>query len=387
VQETNRYRNITEKLVQRTDDQLLRTLQPVSFEESKERVSIDGRVFLNFSSNDYLGLSMNPELIERSIEYTRRYGTSSSASRLISGSLTIHHQLEEKIAVLCSSEDCILFGSGFLANTTILPALAGRGDLILADKHIHNSIIQGGLLSRASFRRFRHNDCNHLENLLKRHRAGSGNDCWVVTESLFSMDGDLAPIDEIAGLCKKFGAFLMVDDAHSFGVWGEKGLGITSGRDDIDLKLGTLGKAGGGYGAFALCSKIIKEYLVNYCAGIIYSTSPTPGAIGAADAAFDLIPRMENSRILLKRNINYLTDGLKLMRRERPDATRPTQIIPILLDDEAEALSVAAMLFEAGIFVQPIRPPTVDRSRLRVTLSALHSKEDIDCLLEGLTYD
>jgi len=387
VQETNRYRNITEKLLQRTDDQLLRALQPVSFHKSKERITIGGRDLLNFSSNDYLGLSMNPELIERSAEYTRRYGTSSSASRLISGSLSIHHQLEKKIAKLYSSEDCILFGSGFLANATILPALAGRGDLILADKHIHNSIIQGGLLSRASFRRFRHNDCNHLENLLKRHRPDSGNDCWVVTESLFSMDGDLAPIDDIAALCKKFGAFLMVDDAHAFGVWGKKGLGITSGRDDIDLKLGTLGKAGGGYGAFVLCSNKLKEYLVNYCAGIIYSTSPAPGAIGAADAVFDMIPRMENSRELLRRNIKSLTDGLQLTGRECLGSSRPTQIIPILLNNEAEALSVAARLFEAGIFVQPIRPPTVDQSRLRVTLSSLHTKEDIDCLLEGLTYD
>lgn len=384
MQDTIRYRNINTRLAQRNNDQLLRTLRPVSFDDGKERIVIDGSVFLNFSGNDYLGLSTHPELIERSNMYTSRYGTSSSASRLISGSLLIHHKLEEKIAALCSGEDCLLFGSGFQANATILPALAGRGDLILADKRIHNSIIQGGLLSRASFRRFRHNNCEHLEELLKRYNPGPGNDCWVVTESLFSMDGDLAPIDNIAVLCKKYGACLMVDDAHAFGVWGDKGFGFTSGRDDIDLKLGTLGKAGGGYGAFAICSKEIKEYLINFCAGIIYSTSPAPGTIGAADAAFDLIPQMESSRKVLRQNIDYFMDGLNIMGLETSESTRRTQIIPILLQDEAEALAISARLFEAGIFVQPIRPPTVERSRLRITLSSLHTKEDIDSLLEVL---
>lgn len=363
---------------------MLRALRPVSFDGSKERIVIDKKVFLNFSSNDYLGLSTHPDLIERSNMYTSRYGTSSSASRLISGSFLIHHRLEEKIAALYSSEDCLLFGSGFQANVTILPALASRGDLILADKHVHNSIIQGGLLSRSSFRRFRHNDCGHLEELLKKYNPGTDNDCWVVTESLFSMDGDLAPLDDIAGLCKKYGAFLMVDDAHAFGVWGKKGLGFTSGREDIDLKLGTLGKAGGGYGAFVICSKTIKDYLVNYCTGIIYSTSTAPGILGAAEAAFDLIPRMEPSRLKLRHNIDYLSNGLHIRGLETLDRSNRTQIIPILLDNETEALAMAARLFEAGIFVQPIRPPTVDQSRLRVTLSALHTKEDIDSLLEVL---
>jgi 8-amino-7-oxononanoate synthase len=327
-------------------------------------------------------LSSHPALIERANSFTSRFGTGASASRLISGSLLIHHELEEKIAELYNSEACLLFGSGFQANATVLPSLAQRGDVVLADKNIHNSIIQGGMLSRAAFRRFRHNDCNHLEKLLKKHCMDAGNDCWVVTESLFSMDGDPAPLDDIIELCEKYRAYLMVDDAHAFGVWGKSGLGFTAGRPEIDLRLGTFGKAGGGYGAFLTCSGKVKEYLVNYCTGFIYSTAPSPGNVGAADAAFDLIPRMDEARLMLKKKISFLIDGLNELGFDTGKSR--SQIIPVLLDSESEALAISKRLYESEIFVQAIRPPAVDRSRLRLTLSALHSKEDIERLLTEL---
>lgn len=344
-------------------------------------LELNGETFLNFCSNDYLGLATHPELTERSVQYTMHYGTGSSSSRLVSGSLQIHHDLEQKIAALYRREAALLFSSGFLANSTLLPALTDRGDLILADKLCHNSLLHGCMLSRAEFRRFRHNDCNHLEELLKK-RPADGGTCWVVTESLFSMDGDRAPLDEIIALCGRYGARLYLDDAHAFGLFGEQGLGLGEGRGEVDLLLSTFGKAGGGQGAFAVCSAEMKEYLVNFCAGVIYTTAPAPSVIGAADAALDLVPGMEEERGRVGGLVRYLLERLE----ELPYPTGPdrTQIIPLLLYDEREALRLAARLYEQKLFVQAIRPPTVQQSRLRITLSALHKREDLDRLLEVL---
>jgi len=383
-QSNESYRNIREKLEGREKEYRLRSLQPIAFRGSKTSADIGHSTFLNFCSNDYLGLSGHPEMIRRSNEYTSDHGTSSSASRLVSGSMKIHHRLEDKIAALYNSEASLVFGNGYMANTSILPALAGRGDLLLADKRCHNSIVQGGILSRATFRRFRHNDCNHLEEMLKRHRGNQKNNCWVITESLFSMDGDFAPLDEISALCRQFDACLMVDDAHAFGVWGKQGLGMINGKEGVDLGLGTMGKAGGCYGAFTLSSAVVKEYLINYCAGIIYTTAPAPSQVGAMEAAFDLIPNMGNAREQLRMNIDYLSSGLSDLGYDTGDSR--SQIIPILLDDEQEALGLASRLFNDNIYVQAIRPPTVDSSRLRITLSALHTSDDLNRLLEVLKH-
>ncbi len=343
---------------------------------------IKDQKFINFCSNDYLGLSGHPELINRSNHYTMTYGTSSSASRLVSGSLEIHHRLENKIASLFDSESALLFGNGYIANSTLLPALTDRRDLILADKQCHNSIIQGSITSRADFRRFHHNDLNHLEELLGQFNYHESNNCWVITESLFSMSGDLAPLDEIVELCIKYNAFLMVDDAHAFGVFGENGLGLAGSREDIDIVLGTMGKAGGCYGAFVLSSSILRDYLINYCSGLIYTTSPPPGNIGAMDAAIDLIPGMRSERNTLFENIDYLTDRLKESDLKTGD--HRTHIIPVYVKDEKHAIELSGRLFEKNLFVQAIRPPTVKKSLLRISLSALHSKRDIDRLVEGI---
>lgn len=378
------YSNIRNKLQQRKFENRLRSLQPVSYETAKKAAAIDGSDYLNFCSNDYLGLSSHPDIINNSIEYTSLYGASSGSSRLVSGSMDIHHQLEEKIAGLYGAEDALLFGNGFIANATILPALAGRGDLVFADKLCHNSILQGVLSGRAEFRRFRHNDSDHLEALLKKHYDDKQRECWVVTESLFSMDGDFAPLDDIAAVCKKHDAYLMVDDAHAFGVWGGQGLGLTAGRNDVDISLGTMGKAGGSYGAFVHCSNLIKEYLVNYCSGVIYTTSPPPSLIGAMEAAFNLIPGMDSERDQLKKNIDYLSDGLEKLGFDTGGSR--SQIVPVILNDEKRALQAASHLKEGHIFVQAIRPPTVDASRLRITLSSLHTQDDINKFLEAMKY-
>jgi 8-amino-7-oxononanoate synthase len=382
---TNRigtYKKFKDKLIGRSVNHRLRTLKPVTYQIGKDKAVIDHRELLNLCSNDYLGLSAHPELIERSNHYTFLYGTGSSASRLVSGSLQIHHELEEKIAGLYGAESALLFGNGFIANSTLLPALTERGDLILADKQCHNSIIHGGIASRAEFRRYRHNDLDHLEEQLKKHKKEKDQSCWVVTESLFSMSGDLAPLDEISKLCKEYNSFLMVDDAHAFGVFGENGLGLTEGRDDIDLILGTMGKAGGSYGAFVLSNTLLRDYLVNFCTGLIYTTSPAPGMVGAMDAAFDLIPVMKAERETLFENIGYMIDRLKNLEIETGE--NRSQIIPVYTADEKHAIDVSGRLYEESIFVQAIRPPTVNRSLVRISLSALHSKSDINRFTEGL---
>ncbi|MEX0993990.1 MAG: 8-amino-7-oxononanoate synthase [Balneolaceae bacterium] len=381
----DRHSSFIEPLKSREASRQLRTLTPVSLPENSPRsiLKIDGKNFLNFCSNDYLGLANHPTLIERSVEYTRKYGTGSSASRLISGSLDIHHQAEEKLASVCRRDAALLFNSGFQANTTILPALTHREDLILADRRSHNSLIQGGLLSRATFRRFRHNDTGHLESLLQNARdKNSTNQIWVVTESLFSMDGDLAPLEEMIGVCKKFDAFFYVDDAHAFGVLGRQGLGLASGMSEIDLVIGTLGKAAGGFGAFALTSNLIYKNLVNFCSGIIYTTSPPPGVVGATEAAIELIPKMEDDRAYLKNLITYTLDSLQKAGFRTGESQ--TQIIPVLLDNESTALAYADYLYKNNIFLQAIRPPTVQNSRLRITLTTSHSKEQIDNLIDTL---
>lgn len=381
----DRHSSFIEQLKIREGNHRLRTLKPVSVSRTQSRstLNIDGRKFLNFCSNDYLGLAGHPSMIQRSVDYTRKYGTGSSASRLISGSLDIHHQVEEKIASSYQREAALLFSSGFQANSTILPALTGRNDLILADKRCHNSLIQGGLLSRATFRRFRHNDTDHLRSLLQKERtANQSNSIWVVTESLFSMDGDLSPIEELVEICKEFDAFLYVDDAHAFGVFGDRGLGLTTGNPEIDLVIGTLGKAGGGFGAFCLTSGTIYDYLINYCSGIIYTTSPPPGIVGATEASFDLIPKMDTERAYLMKQVSYLVDSLQNEGFDTGESR--SQIIPVILGDEQSALEYANYLYENNIYVQAVRPPTVKKSRLRITLTASHTVDQIEKLLETL---
>lgn len=372
-----------ERLKKREKENRLRTLQPIDSEGGKTTLRIDGVPCLNFCSNDYLGLSVHPEVIQRSIDYTKRFGTSASSSRLVSGSLTIHHELEDQLASLFRRPAALLLGSGFQANATLLPALAGRGDVILADKQVHNSIIQGGILSRAEFRRFQHNDCNHLEELLKRCRKESSSGIyWVVTESLFSMGGDRAPLGDIVKLCRKYDAYLMVDDAHAFGVLGEKGLGLAASYDGVDVILGTFGKAGGGFGAFVLCSALQKQVFVNFCNGLIYSTAPAPPLVGAASAAVELIPGMNQERERLLSLSDQLRKGLKAIPLQFGESR--SHIVPILLEDEEMAVRLSNGLQKDRLYVQAIRPPTVEKSLLRVTVTAHHTKMEIERLLEAI---
>jgi 8-amino-7-oxononanoate synthase len=373
---------IDDALELRVQEHKLRKLHSVTRSNERTQIDVDGDSYINFSSNDYLGLSYHPKLIERSNEFSKKYGVGAGASRLITGSLDIHMELEKKLAYLFGTEAAILFNSGFQANTSILPALADRNSLILADKNIHNSLIQGSLLSKAHFKRFRHNDYKHLKSLLRDSVKKNYNRIWIVSETVFSMDGDQCDIDALIELANKYKALLYSDDAHALGVLGESGLGLNFGKSGIDISLGTFGKSFGSFGAFATCSKRMKEYLVNFSSGFIYSTALPPAILGAIDAGLDIVPTMEDERITLFQNVEYLKEQLVKLGYDLLESN--SQIIPVLIGSEKEVINISNLLKENKLWISAIRPPTVESnaSRLRITLSVHHTAQQIDKLLK-----
>lgn len=377
------HERLQKKLEKRRSEHRYRTLNVIDSVESSRFINIDGKDYLNFGSNDYLNLSHHPALKERSIDYTRRYGSSSSSSRLITGTLNIHKETEAKLASLYQKDDALLFSTGFQANSTILPAITEKKDIIIADQLCHNSIITGALASKAGLYRFKHNDLDHLETFLKR-KSDSKSEVWIVTESLFSMDGDRAQLDEIIQLAKKYGARLYVDDAHAFGVTGGRGLGLGSDYPEIDLLIGTFGKAGGSFGAFVASSQTVIEALINYCSGFIYSTAPPPSVVGSIDAALELIPKMNDERMYLQHLSTYLHQELK--KNGLRTSKEPSHILPVIEGEEEIVLTKSKKFKKEGLMVTAIRPPTVprNRSRFRISLTVAHQKTDCKQLLNLL---
>lgn len=380
----NPHGRLQEKLEKRRLLHRYRILNEVESAESSRFVKIDGKEYLNFSSNDYLNLSNHPVLKKKSRDYILKYGTSSSSSRLITGTLKIHRDIEEKLASLYQKEASLLFSTGFQANSTILPAITKKQDVIIADQLCHNSILIGCKTSIADFYRYRHNDMEHLETFLKRKSRNDSSDVWIVTESLFSMDGDRAPLDEIIRLAKKYNAKLYVDDAHAFGVYGIKGLGLGSEHPEIDLLISTFGKAGGAFGAFVTSSKIVIDSLINYCSGFIYSTAPPPSVIGAIDAVLELIPKMTAEREYLYGLSDFFYKEMK--KNKLQTGKEPSHILPVIFSEEARVLKKSQLLKDKGMILTAIRPPTVpeNESRFRISLTAAHQKEDCKKLLDLL---
>lgn len=356
-----------------------------SFETVDAALISDGdRQFINFSGNDYLGLAQHPEVIGRSADYARKYGAGATASRLITGTLPIHDQLEQKLASTFGWQAALLFNSGFQANSTIISTIADRHSLILADKLSHNSLLQGSLLSRATLRRFEHNDISDLEDHLKNASSEDYSRIIVITESIFSMDGDRSDLQSTAELCEEYNAWLFVDDAHAVGVWGKKGLGLAQGIQGIDMVLGTCGKAFGSFGAYLLCSERMRDFLINFCPGFIYTTALPPAVIGAIDASLELLTEMKDERNRLHNNINRLKAGIQKAGFDTGNSE--SQIIPIMVGGDQETIELADYLQEQGFLAKAIRPPTVPEgsARIRISLSSNHTEKQIDNFLSVL---
>ncbi len=344
-------------------------------------VKVAGQSLINFSSNDYLGLANCQALQERSIEYIHKYGNGSTASRLVCGNYAFLAPVEEKLAGLKGQESALLFNSGFQANVSVIPALANRNSLILADRLCHNSIVQGAILSRAKFVRFNHNDPDHLKKILAE-LTPHWDRIIIITESVFSMDGDLGRLADLSAIAQQYNAIFYVDEAHATGVFGENGMGLALGVG-ADVVMGTFGKGCGSFGAYIACPAEIKQYLINYCSGFIYSTALPPAVIGAVDAALDLVPAMNKARKYLAELANYLRLGIQKNGGYTGQST--SQIVPIYIGNEDETTALAHWLQEKGVFAIAIRPPTVEsgKSRIRIALSALHTYEQIDQLINA----
>lgn len=365
--------------IERRQLRQLRSVTPVNGIE----INIAGKKMLNLCSNDYLGLSMHPLLQERSIEFIDKYGSGATASRLICGNYDFYEQVENKLAKLKQVEAALVLSSGFQANITVIPALADRNSLILSDQLNHNSLIMGCRLARCKTVVYRHNDLAHLARLLEQNADKGFSRVFIVTESVFSMDGDMADMPGLVALAQEFNAFLIVDDAHATGVFGHQGMGLTCGYD-IDLVVGTFGKAGGSFGAYLACSNKLRDYMINCCSGLIYTTALPPSVMGAIDAALDLIPSMGAQRKSLQANAEYLRQSLHESGWSTGNSS--TQIIPVMVGKEADALNLSMWLEKKGILISAIRPPTVPEgaSRIRLSLSALHTRAHIDRVIDVL---
>jgi len=356
------------------------------------RLELGGRTFLNFSSNDYLGLASHPALKEAAIKGVEKWGAGAGASRLICGSLGIFHELEAALAAFKQTEAALAFSTGYAAALGTITALAGKDDILILDKLVHASIVDAARLSGAKLRVFAHNDLDDLEAKLQwaalqaRPSPPAHREVLVVTESVFSMDGDTAPLREIVALKDKYGAWLMVDEAHATGVIGENGRGLAGElgvSSQVEIQMGTLGKALGASGGFICGRRVLVDYLVNRARSFIFSTAPVPAAAAAALAGIQIAqsPEGEERRDRLRRRISQFKEA----SGQRPAAI-PTAILPLLLGDEAAASAAASRLREHNIFVPSIRYPTVARgaARLRITLTAAHSEADVSALIHAL---
>jgi 8-amino-7-oxononanoate synthase len=345
------------------------------------RVEMNGRDVLMLCSNNYLGLADSPALIQASVKATEQYGTSSGASRLVSGTMTLHELLESEVAAFKRTEAALIFNSGYAANTGIIAALVGRGDVIFSDRLNHASIIDGAMLSSAKLIRYPHNDVSVLGALLKSHR-GDGR-ALIITDAVFSMDGDIAPLGDLVGLKKEHNALLMVDDAHGSGVLGEDGSGtaeLLGVSGDVDILMGTFGKALGSFGAYAALSGELRELLINRARSFIFSTSLPPAVLGASLEALKIVRSSEGKSLRenLKLNAAYFRSLLTEAGFRLPAGT--TQIIPVMTGQAETTMRFSELLLVEGIFAQGIRPPTVPAGacRLRCTAMATHTRQDLE---------
>jgi 8-amino-7-oxononanoate synthase len=341
------------------------------------RVLLDGRPVLLLCSNNYLGLADHPRVREAAADAAMRWGAGAGASRLVSGNMTIHRRLEEQVAAFKRSPACVLFGSGYLANSGTISALAQEGDVVFSDALNHASIVDGCRLARAETFVYHHCDVEHLEWGL---RQADGRGSLIVTDSVFSMDGDIAPLEEIVELGARYDARVMVDEAHATGCVGPGGRGAVADaglEGEVDLVVGTLGKALGSYGAYVCCDRELAEFLVNRARTLIFSTALPPPAAAAAMAALEILREQPERVDKLRRNAATLRDALAARGLECGESE--TQIVPLVVGDAGEAMAACERSLAEGVFAQAIRPPTVPdgTSRLRLAVMASHTKDEL----------
>jgi 8-amino-7-oxononanoate synthase len=385
-------RQLEEQLEQLRADGLYRELRRVESPQGT-RIWVNGQSLLNFSSNDYLGLANHPALREAAAQASAEWGAGSGASRLICGSLGVHHDLEEALAAFKGTEAALTFSTGYATALGTIGALFGKDDIIIIDKLVHACVVDAARLCGAKLRVFAHNDPNDLEKKLKWADAQTrisklktrNTRTLIVTESVFSMDGDLAPLREIIELKDKYGAWLMLDEAHATGLFGEHRRGLAEACDlahRVEIQMGTLGKALGAAGGYICGSRPLIDVLINRARSFIFSTAPVPAAVAAASAAIRLIQSDEGEilRARLWQNVDQTKNALINAGLSLPPIQSP--IIPLLVGDESKAVELATALREQRILIPAVRYPTVARgaARLRLTATAAHSTEDITTL-------
>jgi 8-amino-7-oxononanoate synthase len=368
--------DIQERLDDLREQGLYRRMRLVSGPQGP-RVLLDGKPVLLLCSNNYLGLADHPRVREAAAEAAMRWGVGAGASRLVSGNMTVHRRLESEIADFKGSQACVLFGSGYLANSGVISTLAREGDVVLSDEYNHASIVDGCRLARARTFVYDHCDVEHLEHGL---REAAGRASLIVTDGVFSMDGDIAPLPEIVELARRYDARVMVDEAHGTGALGPAGRGAVAAaglEDEVDIVVGTLGKALGSYGAFVCCDADMADYLVNSARTLIFSTALPPPAVAGALAALDLLRGSPQRVDKLQRNARVLRDALA----DEGLDTGPseTQIVPLVVGDAVAAVAACEKALRKGVFAQAIRPPTVPEgsSRLRLAVMASHTGAEL----------
>ena len=368
---------IAKRLTERRDSNLFRSRQVIDT-VAGQTILVAGKTYLNFSSNDYLALAASPELIKAWGQGAQRYGVGSGASPLVTGHGSPHRDLEQSLCDWLDVEAVILFNSGFSANQAVIKALLNKGDLLLQDKLAHASLIEAGILSDADMRRFLHNDLRSLQKLLQL----KANNKLVVSEGVFSMDGDCAPLPQISQMCQQHDAWLMVDDAHGIGVLGDKGQGSLGGKKiAAQIHMATFGKALGVGGAFVAGSAALIDYLINFSRSYIYSTAMPPAMAVTVSESVRLVQTQCWRRDKLFELIAYFKQKMAALPLQLVPSD--TAIQPIILGGSKLALNMSHRLANKGFYVAAIRPPTVSKNsaRLRVTLTAQHTKADIDALV------
>ena len=362
---------------------LLRRLRTIESSDAT-RITVDGRSLILMASNNYLGLANHPAVKQAATQAIAQWGVGSGASRLISGTAKPHQELEEQLAHFKQTKSALVFGSGYATNVGVIPALAEKEGLILADRLCHASLIDGCRLAKAELRVFHHNDTSHLQKLLEKRSARRPT--LIVTEGVFSMDGDLAPLSALHHLAQSYEASLLVDDAHGTGVLGASGRGTLEHfgiQAHSCFQMGTLSKAIGTSGGYVVGTNAFIQYVINTARSFMYTTAPPPAIMAAASAAISLIQAEPERRSRLWKNRERMYTGLKAMGFSFTETQSP--ILPILVQDPEKALAMSESLSRAGVYVPAIRPPTVPKgsSRLRLTVTSEHTEEHLESVIKA----